>query len=135
MGKQKKKKKKTKLPKELRKKSIQNEKALREKAFEENQDAILEHLAQLKGKVKDRMVRGIVVIEIGSPGNNSVRWSGTCPPGEVSLPINILQRIFVDMALPKAQAAPKTPKVISVEDDSPAPQEADEAEAKRGRRR
>ena len=71
-----------------------------------DRENIVEYLAQLKGRTQDGEIRGICVIELGTPAaGNRIRWVGNVPPGEVTLPLLTLQRIFVDIALkPQAPA-------------------------------
>jgi len=88
-----------------------------------DRENIIEYLAQLKGRTQDGEIRGICVIELGAPtSGNRIRWVGNVPPGEVTLPLLTLQRIFVDIALkPQGQT-------VEVPSAAPAEGEDDDGE-------
>lgn len=114
-------------PKEVRQR--QSKKQPEKDPAVQDRENIIEYLAQLKGRTQDGEIRGICVIELGAPtSGNRIRWVGNVPPGEVTLPLLTLQRLFVDMALNPQRQTVEVPSAGQGEEDEEADVEGDDEE-------
>ena len=112
-------------PKEVRQR--QSKKQPEKDPAVQDRENIIEYLAQLKGRTQDGEIRGICVIELGTPtSGNRIRWVGNVPPGEVTLPLLTLQRLFVDMALNPQRQAVEVPSSGQEDAEAGEEEEGDE---------